>query len=129
MALQLMPRACSQCSGEEIGFPLHTPLSLQADLLEPCKGSPVCLKSLFSSSGSPALLSFASSPVVLCLLLGESGALGLTLLLKDFALILFSSWGEQKSLKQPKIIGKIGGENFYPSGSPCLKQFRGGGGG
>lgn len=49
--------------------------------------------------------------------------LGLTLLLKDFALILFSarcfsSWGEQKSLKQPKILGKIGGEN---GGSPQVK--------
>lgn len=53
--------------------------------------------------------------------------LGLILLLKDFALILFSSWGEQKSFKQPKIIGKIGGENFYLSGSPWFKQFGGGG--
>lgn len=55
-------------------FPLHTPLSLQADLSEPCKGSPACLKSLFSSPGSPVLLSFVSSPLVLYLLLAESGA-------------------------------------------------------
>lgn len=42
--------------------------------------------------------------------------LGLTLLLKDFALILLSSWGEQKSLKQAKIIGKIGGEICFFTG-------------